>query len=242
MARAEWLGDFCSPFSQGERRCTPNCARYFRLLCWPPQRLSAQRKRKRPRRSPAPQPPEAKPDYTITGNFGIYSQYIFRGLTQTDQKPAFQGGFDYAHTNGIYLGTWGSNISWLHDAGVVQSRLQPRMGLLRRLEVRDQRRLGHRHRSALLLLPGQLCRRRHQAGHDRDLWRRYRGNGCRSSTPTASITRSACRTPPDTLTCRRTIRSTMRGRSTPTSAARTTRAAPTASATTSSTTPTGSLA
>jgi uncharacterized protein (TIGR02001 family) len=62
--------------------------------------------------------PEAKPDYTITGNFGIYSQYVFRGLTQTDRKPAAQGGFDYANTNGVYLGTWASNISWLHDAGV----------------------------------------------------------------------------------------------------------------------------
>lgn len=64
-------------------------------------------------------PAEPKPDYTLTGNFGIYSQYIFRGLTQTDRKPAFQGGFDYAHASGFYLGTWGSNISWLHDAGVV---------------------------------------------------------------------------------------------------------------------------
>src|SRR6476660_8668967 len=61
---------------------------------------------------------EAKPDYTITGNFGIYSQYVFRGLTQTDRKPAAQGGFDYANTNGIYVGTLASNISWLHDAGV----------------------------------------------------------------------------------------------------------------------------
>ena len=65
-------------------------------------------------------PIDAKPTpaYTITGNFGIYSQYVFRGLTQTDRKPAFQGGFDFAHSNGFYLGTWGSNISWLHDAGV----------------------------------------------------------------------------------------------------------------------------
>jgi uncharacterized protein (TIGR02001 family) len=65
-------------------------------------------------------PADAKPaePYTITGNFGIYSQYIFRGLTQTDTKPAFQGGFDFAHTSGFYLGTWGSNISWLHDSGV----------------------------------------------------------------------------------------------------------------------------
>lgn len=59
-----------------------------------------------------------EPDYTLTGNFGIYSQYIFRGLTQTDAKPAVQGGFDYANKNGIYLGTWGSNISWLQDSGI----------------------------------------------------------------------------------------------------------------------------
>ena len=70
--------------------------------------------------TPAPAAEPAKPaePYTITGNFGIYSQYVFRGLSQADRKPAFQGGFEYANTNGIYLGTWGSNISWLHDAGV----------------------------------------------------------------------------------------------------------------------------
>jgi len=55
--------------------------------------------------------------HTLTGNTGFFSQYIFRGLTQTDTKPAIQGGFDYAHSSGIYLGTWGSNISWLRDFG-----------------------------------------------------------------------------------------------------------------------------
>ncbi|HEX6136583.1 MAG TPA: TorF family putative porin [Casimicrobiaceae bacterium] len=64
-------------------------------------------------------PAEPKAEYTLTGNFGIYSQYIFRGLTQTDRKPAVQGGFDFAHSSGFYLGTWGSNISWLRDAGLV---------------------------------------------------------------------------------------------------------------------------
>lgn len=63
--------------------------------------------------------PEAKPDYTLTGNFGIYSQYIFRGLTQTDRKPAAQGGFDFAHASGFYAGTWASNVSWLSDASLV---------------------------------------------------------------------------------------------------------------------------
>ena len=54
--------------------------------------------------------------HTFTGNVGLYSQYIFRGLTQTNRDPALQGGFDYAHSSGFYAGTWASNISWLKDA------------------------------------------------------------------------------------------------------------------------------
>jgi uncharacterized protein (TIGR02001 family) len=53
--------------------------------------------------------------HTITGNVGIFSQYIFRGLTQTDRQPALQGGFDYSHSSGFYAGTWLSNISWLKE-------------------------------------------------------------------------------------------------------------------------------
>jgi uncharacterized protein (TIGR02001 family) len=60
-------------------------------------------------------PAEAKSPYTLTGNFGIFSQYIFRGLTQTNGKPAAQGGFDFSHENGFYAGTWLSNISWLKE-------------------------------------------------------------------------------------------------------------------------------
>jgi len=55
------------------------------------------------------------PPYTITGNLGLYSQYVFRGLTQTNEKAALQGGFDYAHSSGFYAGVWGSNISWISD-------------------------------------------------------------------------------------------------------------------------------
>lgn len=55
--------------------------------------------------------------HTLTGNVGLFTQYIFRGLTQTDKEAALQGGFDYAHSSGFYLGTWGSNISWLRDFG-----------------------------------------------------------------------------------------------------------------------------
>jgi uncharacterized protein (TIGR02001 family) len=68
--------------------------------------------------APAPadaKPAEPKPSYTLTGNFGIFSQYIFRGLGQTGRKPAAQGGFDFAHESGFYAGTWASNISWLKE-------------------------------------------------------------------------------------------------------------------------------
>jgi len=56
------------------------------------------------------------PDLTVAYNIGLYSQYIFRGLTQTDRGPAVQGGVDLTHSSGFYLGAWASNISWLRDS------------------------------------------------------------------------------------------------------------------------------
>lgn len=67
-----------------------------------------------PAAAPAPAP---TPDHTLSANVGLFSEYIFRGIAQTAGKPAVQGGFDYAHSSGFYLGTWGSNISWLQDFG-----------------------------------------------------------------------------------------------------------------------------
>ena len=51
------------------------------------------------------------PEFTVTGNFGITSDYRFRGLSQNNLDPAVQGGFDIAHSSGLYIGTWGSNVS-----------------------------------------------------------------------------------------------------------------------------------
>lgn len=55
--------------------------------------------------------------HTVTANVSLGSEYIFRGISQTAGKPTLQGGFDYAHSSGVYLGTWGSNVSWLEDFG-----------------------------------------------------------------------------------------------------------------------------
>ncbi|MFN2646701.1 MAG: TorF family putative porin [Burkholderiales bacterium] len=47
----------------------------------------------------------------LTGNVTLASEYRFRGIDQTFGKPAIQGGFDYTHPSGIYLGNWNSNVS-----------------------------------------------------------------------------------------------------------------------------------
>ena len=51
------------------------------------------------------------PPSPVTGNITLASEYRFRGIDQTFGKPAIQGGFDYSHASGIYLGNWNSNVS-----------------------------------------------------------------------------------------------------------------------------------
>lgn len=54
-------------------------------------------------------------DSPFSANVALVSDYAFRGVSQTDERPALQGGFDFAHTSGFYVGVWGSSISWLDD-------------------------------------------------------------------------------------------------------------------------------
>ena len=54
----------------------------------------------------------------LTSNISLTSNYKFRGQDQdtsksADFKPALQGGFDYAFSNGFYVGNWNSSVSWL---------------------------------------------------------------------------------------------------------------------------------
>lgn len=67
--------------------------------------------------APAAAEPAPAPEHTFTANVGVFSQYIFRGISQTNEDPALQGGFDYAHSSGLYIGTWASNVSWLNEGG-----------------------------------------------------------------------------------------------------------------------------
>ncbi len=54
----------------------------------------------------------AESPHSISANIGAVSNYIWRGQTQTDDQPAIQGGLDYAHETGLYVGTWLSNVDF----------------------------------------------------------------------------------------------------------------------------------
>jgi len=54
----------------------------------------------------------------ITGNAGVVSQYIFRGIPQSDGNPAVQGGVDAAWDTGWSAGTWVSSVDNGIDNGI----------------------------------------------------------------------------------------------------------------------------
>lgn len=53
----------------------------------------------------------------ISANVSLVSDYQYRGYSQSNENIAIQGGFDYAHSSGLYVGVWGSSIDWLDKGG-----------------------------------------------------------------------------------------------------------------------------
>lgn len=53
----------------------------------------------------------------MSANIGATSNYVWRGVTQTDDSAAFSGGLDYAHGSGLYVGVWASNVDFLDTSG-----------------------------------------------------------------------------------------------------------------------------
>lgn len=50
------------------------------------------------------------PGVTTTGNVAITSDYRFRGVSQTSNSPAIQGGLNFNHESGAYVSVWGSSV------------------------------------------------------------------------------------------------------------------------------------
>ncbi len=57
-----------------------------------------------------------EPDYTVSFNAGLVTDYRYRGISQSGKKPALQGGVDYVAKSGFYAGAWGSTITWIKDS------------------------------------------------------------------------------------------------------------------------------
>ncbi len=55
----------------------------------------------------------------FSGKVTLISEYEYRGIGQTAEKPALQLNLDYSHSSGLYAGTFLSNISWLKDTADV---------------------------------------------------------------------------------------------------------------------------
>ena len=58
----------------------------------------------------APAAAPASP-HTLSTNIGFFTDYTFRGISYTKERGAVQGGIDYSHSSGFYLGVWGTNVN-----------------------------------------------------------------------------------------------------------------------------------
>ena len=57
---------------------------------------------------------------SFSANVGYFSEYRFRGLDQSGEEAAVQGGFDWAHDSGFYIGTWASNVDFNDNDSVTE--------------------------------------------------------------------------------------------------------------------------
>lgn len=62
--------------------------------------------------------PEEEESSNLSWNLALTSDYVFRGITQTDFDPALQGGLDYSFGDtGLYVGAWASNVDFADSDG-----------------------------------------------------------------------------------------------------------------------------
>jgi len=50
--------------------------------------------------------------WSTSGSVALSSEYVWRGVTQSDSEPAISGSFDLGHTSGFYAGVWASSIDF----------------------------------------------------------------------------------------------------------------------------------
>lgn len=61
--------------------------------------------------APALASAQSASEHSVSGNMAIVSDYRYRGISQSFLLPAIQGGIDYSHKSGVYVGNWNSSVS-----------------------------------------------------------------------------------------------------------------------------------
>ena len=56
----------------------------------------------------------------FSANVGFFNQYSYRGIDQSGEEAAIQGGFDWDHDSGFYIGTWASNVDFNDNDSVTE--------------------------------------------------------------------------------------------------------------------------
>ncbi len=65
--------------------------------------------------APAAEPESAEASesaWSVEGSVDLVSDYMFRGISQTNEKPALQIGASVSHESGFYAGLWGSGVNY----------------------------------------------------------------------------------------------------------------------------------
>jgi uncharacterized protein (TIGR02001 family) len=55
--------------------------------------------------------------WSTSANVALTTDYKFRGISQSDESAALQGGFDVNHESGFYVGTWASSVDFDSNDG-----------------------------------------------------------------------------------------------------------------------------
>ena len=50
--------------------------------------------------------------WSTSANVALTNDYKFRGISQSDESAALQGGFDLSHESGFYVGAWASSVDF----------------------------------------------------------------------------------------------------------------------------------
>lgn len=73
---------------------------------------------------------------TATGSVAATTDYRFRGVTQSSNNPAIQGGFTFSHKSGAYVALWGSSVDF--NTSGVSTETDISLGYTNTLKLSDK--------------------------------------------------------------------------------------------------------